>query len=84
MLMSIQLDQLTTEALALSIQDRLTLAQRLFDSVDPDFQDAPIDDVDDELIAEINRRDAEIESGAVQTFSHEEVMQAVRKAIEKR
>jgi putative addiction module component (TIGR02574 family) len=81
--MSPQLDQLTAQALSLEPGDRLVLAQRLWESVEPTAKGGA-DDVDDELIAEFWRRDAEIESGAVQTFSHEEVIEAARKAIEKK
>ena len=76
--MSPQFDQLTTQALALSPEERAELAQVLWDSVD-----GLNDDEDEELFAEIERRDAEIESGAVQTFSHEEVMRHAQQAIKK-
>ena len=55
--------------MALPPEQRAELAQRLWSSVEGE----PIDE-DAELFAEIDRREAEIESGAVQTYSHEEVM----------
>jgi putative addiction module component (TIGR02574 family) len=79
--MSPQLSELTDQALALPPEDRLTLAELLWVSLDEHVEEG---EVDEELMAEIDRRDAEMESGAVQTFSHEEVMEAARKAIDER
>jgi putative addiction module component (TIGR02574 family) len=73
--MSPNLDALTTQALALPPEQRFELAQRLWESV------GPTPELDEELIAEIERRDAEIESGATRTYSHEEVMRDAKKAI---
>lgn len=73
--MSPQFDQLTTQALALSPEERVELAQRLWDSVDC------LTDDDAELFAEIERREAEIESGKVELISHEEVMRNLRKVV---
>jgi putative addiction module component (TIGR02574 family) len=67
-------DSLVTHALALPRDQRAQLAERLWISVE-----WPIED--ESLIAEIEHRDAEMESGAVNTFSHEEVMRDARKAI---
>jgi putative addiction module component (TIGR02574 family) len=72
---NLDLGVLTTQALALPPQQRVELAQRLWDSVEGQIDD------NEELFAEIDRRDAEIESGAVQTFSHEEVMRDARKVL---
>jgi len=68
-------DALTSQVLALSPEQRFELAERLWASVEGQL------DEDDELFAEIARRDAEIESGAVRTLSHDEVMQRARKAL---
>jgi putative addiction module component (TIGR02574 family) len=73
--MSPTLDALTAQALALPPDERCELAHRLWESVDASL------DVDEELIAEIERRDAEMESGSVHTYSHEEVMHDAKKAI---
>lgn len=75
--MSMSIDTLTAAALSLPPDQRFELAQRLWESVEGQL------DEDDELFAEIERRDAEIESGAVQTLSHEEVMREVRKTLGK-
>lgn len=68
------------QALELAPDDRLTVAQTLWDSVAPE-QQPPIS-IDEEFIAELERRDAEIESGAVTPLTHEELMASVRKALE--
>lgn len=60
------------QALKLSPADRLTVAQELWDSVDP-YPDLPVV-IDDELMAEIKRRYEELRSGAVKPLSHEEIM----------
>jgi putative addiction module component (TIGR02574 family) len=73
--MSPTLDALTAQALALPPEQRFELAQRLWESVE-----VP-PDVDEELLAEIEQRDAEMESGAVRTYSHEEVMRDAKQAI---
>lgn len=63
------LDTLTTQALALDPADRLALANRLIDSVegpeDPEWADA--------WAAELDRRYAEVQNGAVQCRSWEDV-----------
>jgi len=79
--MATQIDDLTEQLFSLPPEDRLTIAQRLWDSLDPELQSQAIE-VDEELIAEIERRDAEMEGGTVKTYTHEEVMVAARKAIE--
>jgi putative addiction module component (TIGR02574 family) len=73
-------EDILKQALQLPPEDRLTLAQGLWDSVEPERH--PVIDLDDELIAEIERRDAEIESGLVTPLTHEELMASVRKALE--
>ncbi|HSI16115.1 MAG TPA: addiction module protein [Chthoniobacter sp.] len=73
--MSIQ--QLTTEAMALPIEERASLAQALWESID-----AGLDDIQEQdAIREATRRDGELSSGAVLGRTHEEVMQAARRAV---
>lgn len=74
--MSLIPDSLTSQAMALPPQQRFELAHLLWESIQDDV------DEDEELYAEIARREAEIESGAVQTYSHDEVMREVRKVLE--
>ena len=52
---------------------RFVLAQRLWESVEGDLDD------DAELVAEFERRCAEVDSGAARTYSHEDVMKEARK-----
>ena len=69
--------QLTTEAMALPLSERVSLAQALWQSID-----AGLTDTDEhEAVRESIRRDQELTSGAVVGRTHEEVMQAARRAI---
>jgi len=69
--------QLTTEAMALPLSERVSLAQALWQSID-----AGLADTDEcEAVREAMRRDQELSSGAVVGRTHEEVMQAARRAI---
>lgn len=69
--------QLTTEAMALPLSERVSLAQTLWQSID-----ASLTDTDEgEAVREAIRRDQELSSGAVVGRTHEEVMQAARRSI---
>ncbi len=69
--------QLTTEAMALPLSERVSLAQALWQSID-----AGLTDTDEgEAVREAIRRDQELSSGAVAGRTHEEVMQAARRSI---
>jgi putative addiction module component (TIGR02574 family) len=70
------LDTLTTQGLSLPPEQRCELAQRLWLSVE-----AAIDE-EEELFAEIARRDAEMESGTFRTYTHEEVMRGARQGLD--
>ena len=74
--MSPNLDSLTTQMLALPLDDRLELAQRLWQSLEGQL------DEDAELIAEIERRDAELESGAVKPIPYHEAMRQIRESLQ--
>ncbi len=69
--------QLTTEAMALPISERVSLAQTLWQSIDPGLAVAK----DREALAEAIRRDEELSSGVVQGRTHEEVMRVARHAV---
>jgi putative addiction module component (TIGR02574 family) len=73
--MTPDVDSLTSQALALPLDQRFALAQRLWKSLEGQL------DEDEELFAEIARRDAEMESGSVQTYSHEEVVRGAKRII---
>jgi putative addiction module component (TIGR02574 family) len=69
--------QLASEAMALPIAERVSLAQALWQSIDAGLAAAK----DREAVVEAIRRDEELSSGAVQGRTHEEVMQAARRAV---
>ena len=69
--------QITSEAMALPISERVSLAQALWQSIDAGLAAAN----DREAVTEAIRRDEELSSGAVQGRTHEEVMRAARRAI---
>jgi len=69
--------RLTSEAIALPLSERVSLAQTLWQSID-----AGLTDTDErEAVRESIRRDQELSSGAVVGRTHQEVMQAARRAI---
>ncbi len=69
--------QITTEALALPLAERVSLAQALWQSIETGLDDvAP-----GEAIEEAIRRDEELSSNAVIGRSHDEVFSAARRAI---
>lgn len=69
--------QLTSEAMALPLSERVSLAQALWQSIGVGLAD--IDD--DSAMRDATRRDQELSSGAVAGRTHEEVMQAAWRAI---
>jgi putative addiction module component (TIGR02574 family) len=73
--MSPNLDSLTSQALALPPGERVVLAHLLWESVEGRL------DEDEELFAEIARREAEMAKGTVKTYSHEEVMRDAKRIL---
>lgn len=71
-------EQLTAEAMALPLKERVSLAQALWESIDAGLRDTD----EGAAIAEAIRRDEELSSGAVTARTHEEVMDAARRALE--
>ena len=69
--------ELTAEAMALSLADRASLAQALWESIEADVPKADADSA----LREAIRRDDELSSGSVTGRTHEEVMQAARRSI---
>jgi putative addiction module component (TIGR02574 family) len=69
------LDALIAQALSLPPEERFELAQRLWVSVGREVE------ADESLLAEIIRRDSEIDADAAPTFSHDEVMRDARKTL---
>jgi putative addiction module component (TIGR02574 family) len=70
--------ELTAEAMALPISERVSLAQALWQSIDEGLEEAK----DHEALAEAIRRDEELSSGVVQGRTHEEVTRTARLAVE--
>ncbi|HEX5447219.1 MAG TPA: addiction module protein [Pirellulales bacterium] len=75
-----QTADLVQQLMALPLPDRVTVAQALWQSIDeglaPDVADDPKETIQTAL-----RRDAELTSGAASGRTHEEVMDAVRRAL---
>ena len=79
--MTAEVTQLTTLALSLPIEDRILLAQQLWDSLGK----TPASSIENEgaaAVKEAQQRDEEIESGSCETVSHEQVMQNARKKLQ--
>lgn len=68
---------LTERLLALPLDDRIELAEVLWQSIGEGLRSG----TEAEAIADARRRDAELTTGAVTGRSHEEVMNAARRAI---
>ena len=73
--METQLEILESEALKLTLGERAALAQRLLASLDEDSE------IEDVWAAEIERRIADVESGAVQVIPIAEALARVRAAL---
>lgn len=69
--------ELTAEAMALPLAERVSLAQALWQSIEAGLPEAD----EQETLKEAVRRSQELASGEVVGRSHEEVMQAARRAI---
>jgi putative addiction module component (TIGR02574 family) len=68
--------QITAEAMALPLAERVSLAQALWESINSDLPDGDGRAAVDEAI----RRDEELSSGKVTGRSHDDVMKAARRA----
>ena len=77
--MSTDLDQLTAEAMKLSLRDRVQLAQRLVSTIDDEVE------VDTEALwfAEAERRLEELRSGKVQGIDSENAFRTAREALDR-
>jgi putative addiction module component (TIGR02574 family) len=69
--------QIKQEAMALPLSERASLAQALWESIEPGVADADENAALDEAVD----RDRELASGAVAGRTHEQVMRAARRAI---
>jgi len=73
-------EELTQKALALSLPDRVSLAQTLWESIDGS-PDSEATAEEREAVEQAKKRDRELASGAVSGRSHQQVMEAARRAI---
>lgn len=73
--MDTELEKLEAEALKLGPGERAALAQRLLASLDHDRE------IEDAWAREVERRIAELESGAVQAIPIDEALARVRSAL---
>jgi putative addiction module component (TIGR02574 family) len=73
--MDTELEKLEAEALKLAPAERAALAQRLLASLEEDAE------IEDAWAQEVERRIAEVESGAVQVIPIEEALARVRAAL---
>jgi len=70
-------EQIISDAMSLPLDERVSLAQALWESID-----AELPDTDERAaIAEAIKRDEELSSGKVSERTHEEVMEAARRAL---
>lgn len=70
-------EQLIADAMALPLSERVSLAQAPWESIDADLPDAD----ERAAVAEAVLRDKELSSGRVAGRTHEEVIQAARRAV---
>jgi putative addiction module component (TIGR02574 family) len=68
--------EITSQAMALPLSERVSLAQALWQSIDMGLTDSD----EGEVLREATRRDQELSSGATIGRTHEEVMRAARRA----
>ena len=69
--------QLTTAAMALPLAERVSLAQSLWQIIDSGLADT----TERDAVRTALKRDAELTSGAAKGRTHDEMMQAARRAI---
>ena len=72
--------RLLDRLLVLPANERIAVAQALWDSVEV-TERSSASDTDEAFLDELMHRDAELESGAVTPLTHEELMAAVRKDL---
>lgn len=75
-----QTDDLVQQLMALPLPDRVVVAQELWQSIDDGLPMAAADEQKEAAQAAL-RRDAELTSGTVIGRTHEEVIEAVRRAL---
>jgi putative addiction module component (TIGR02574 family) len=71
-------EELTADAMALPLAERVSLAQALWESIDSGLPDTD----ERAAVSDAIKRDEELSSGKVTGRTHEEVMRAARRALE--
>jgi len=74
-------EDLTRQLLTLPLLDRVDLAQALWQSIDDRFAEESSTSEEHEAITSALRRDLDLASGQVSRQTHEQVMEAVRRAM---
>ncbi len=74
--MSNNFDSVSAQAMSLPADLRFVLAQQLWESVEGQI------DEDTEIVAEFDRRCAEVDSGAVKPIPYEQAMQEIRAGLD--
>jgi putative addiction module component (TIGR02574 family) len=74
--MSTNFDSVSADAMSLPPDLRFILAQRLWESVEEQL------DEDEELFAEIARREAEVDLGAVKPIPFDQAMREIRDSLQ--
>jgi putative addiction module component (TIGR02574 family) len=69
--------ELTAEAMALPLPERVSLAQALWENIEAGLADTD----EDSALNEAVQRDEELASGSATGRTHEEVMQAARRSV---
>jgi putative addiction module component (TIGR02574 family) len=77
--MSVNLDQLTADAMKLSLRDRVQLARRLVLTIDNEVEA----DTEALWFAEAKRRLEELRSGKVQGIDSEDAFRTAREALQR-
>jgi putative addiction module component (TIGR02574 family) len=74
-------EDLTRQLMTLPLPERVDLAQALWESIDDQLGGESLDTVEADPVAAALNRDADLDSGRVVGRSHEQVMEAVRRAL---
>ena len=78
----ISIAQLTKDALSLPLDERIQLAQLLWESVNAEPESSQnVQASKDELLGTLERRNSELENGMVEAISYDQVLNSLRKSL---
>lgn len=78
----ISIAQLTKDALSLPLDERIQLAQLLWESVNAEPESSQnVQASKDELLDTLERRNSELENGMVEAISYDQVLNSLRKSL---